>query len=216
MVKNNSTVAEVYERKHTCNSLPREYSERSQGKVIHSVMPTTSEKVFLEIVKGNFLIKEVEAMSNSQKVSFAAFYHRITNSKFNGVYDGSLKSVGAYARLYGDKDYDTASYLELNKRFRLRVCPYAYLKSLISLRPLGLKEIMFALLDCAFASYISEGVIVAGYNSPMNKTAIQHLIDSNSVTVIKAEIEGEDEPRFLGTPAEWEWLLSKKFKAYSR
>jgi len=195
--------------------LPREYSNRSVDKTIHYIYPSTTADSLLKIINSGGLIRQAEDMVNKQKVAFADYVYKEIGHKFKNVFGGDVKTVKEYSRLCLDSDYDTAAYLVLNDRFRHRVNPYLLLGLLIAGRS-DCKGIAGVFLGyCKVRS--SGGVSgVSGYDKPVTKTAIQHLIDSNSVTVIKAEIEGEDEPRFLGTPAEWEWLLSKKFKAYSR
>jgi len=205
--------------KHTHESLPREYSNRSQGKILRSVTASTKDEDFYNMIRKEYLIKQVEGMNNIQKVRFAGFFHFITNSKHRDVYGDTVKSVGEYARLYGDADWNTADYLELNKRFRNRVDPYVYLRAFVSQKVMGINDIKQLLMRHSLCCVVDNSKVgINGYRVLITRSALQSFIEYNTITTIRVDIDGENDSRFLGTIAEWQWLLDsgKKFKAYSK
>ena len=197
--------------------LPREYSRRGNGSGEFNLTLRTGSARLMYVIRTGKLIRQIEGMTNKQKVKFAAFANDIlVDSKFKGVYDGAVKSVGEYARLYGDADWDTADYLELNKRFRNRIDPYVWLYNLYSSSVIDDKDLIIALLGFCAPVESDGSVVIKGYSRPVNTKYIQRLLDGG--TIIRVDIEGESDSRFLGTTAEWQWLLDsgKKFKAYSK
>jgi hypothetical protein len=194
---------------------PRRYEAKYDASPYDRFEKGMGSRSFAALVKKpNVFISNIEVLGNRQRCDFMELYHTTMGTKYSGVFAGKIKGVREYARLFGDRDWNKATYVTLNERFHTRTDVVYYLRDLVD-RKQDLKPFM------KFFGLIAENKVDndTDYTYPVTRGQISRMLQADRFVVLRVLIGSnyESEERFISSKTEYEWLLGLgvRFYAYS-